>query len=212
MFSFRRRRHHPSGSVRASTLGGQPPGAQVATFAAGCFWGVEACFREIEGVLATRVGYAGGTAPDPTYGQVCGHDTGHAEAVEVTFDPRQVSYEQLLAHFWRIHNPTTRNRQGFDVGSQYRSAIFVHDADQMTEAVASRDHEQQASVKAIVTEIVAAGPFYEAEDHHQRYFERQGRGACAVTIELPGARSDDARPRSGLTVTESTTSSHRSQA
>ena len=148
---------------------------------------MESCFREIEGVRATRVGYTGGTVPDPSYEQVCGHNTGHAEAVEVTFDPGMVSYEQLLGTFWRVHNPTTRNRQGWDVGSQYRSAVFVHDADQMTGAGAARDREQQSAVKPIVTEIEAAGPFYEAEEYHQQYFTKQGAGSCAVTIEVPGA-------------------------
>jgi peptide-methionine (S)-S-oxide reductase len=160
----------------------RPDAAQIATFAAGCFWGVEAAFREIEGVLKTRVGYTGGDTPDPTYEQVCGHGTGHAEAVEVSFDPAQVSYEQLLEAFWRIHNPTTRDRQGWDVGSQYRSAIFVHDAEQASLAVESRDQEQANVRRPIVTEITPAGPFYEAEDYHQQYFEKQGRAACAVTL------------------------------
>jgi peptide-methionine (S)-S-oxide reductase len=122
---------------------------------------------------------------DPTYAQVCGHDTGHAEAVEVTFDPRKLSYEQLLEVFWQIHNPTTRNRQGWDIGSQYRSAVFVHDADQMTAALNSRDRLQESTAKAIVTEITAAGPFYEAEGYHQQYFEKQGGGSCAVRSEVP---------------------------
>ena len=112
-----------------------PDGAQRATFAAGCFWGVEAAFRQIRGVLQTAVGYTGGHVPDPTYGRVCRHGTGHAEAVEVWFDPDQISYAQLLETFWRIHNPTTRNRQGFDFGSQYRSAIFYHDAGQQEAAI-----------------------------------------------------------------------------
>jgi peptide-methionine (S)-S-oxide reductase len=157
-------------------------GAQVATFAAGCFWGVEAAYREIEGVLETRVGYTGGQTPHPTYEQVCAHASGHAEAVEVWFDPGKVSYDQLLQTFWRIHNPTTRNRQGFDVGSQYRSAVFVHDADQAALAAASRDREQQTTAKPIATEITPAGTFYEAEEYHQRYFEKQGRAACALTL------------------------------
>jgi peptide-methionine (S)-S-oxide reductase len=157
-------------------------GAQLATFAAGCFWGVEAAFREIEGVLNTRVGYTGGDTAKPTYEQVCSHDTGHAEAVDVWFDPAQVTYTQLLDTFWRIHDPTTPNQQGWDVGSQYRSAIFVHDADQASLAAASAAREQRSLVKPIVTEITPASPFYEAEDYHQQYFEKQGRAACAVTL------------------------------
>lgn len=177
MFRFRGRLRR-AGRARASTLGTHRAGAQLATFAAGCFWGVEACFRELEGVLDTRVGYTGGTTPDPTYGQVCSHVTGHAEAVEVTFDHEQVTFERLLDTFWHIHNPTTRDRQGWNFGDQYRSAIFVHDADQMVAALASRDHEQESALKPIVTEITAAGPFYEAEAYHQQYFE----GQRAVTI------------------------------
>ncbi len=157
---------------------------QVATFAAGCFWGVEASFRALDGVIGTRVGYTGGTVPNPTYEQVCGHGTGHAEAIEVTFDPRRISYQELLAAFWRMHDPTTLNRQGWDFGDQYRSAIFVHGEQQRQTALASRDHEQQSVVRPIVTEITDAGPFYAAEDYHQRYLERSG-AACGVTIELP---------------------------
>jgi peptide-methionine (S)-S-oxide reductase len=189
MFNFLKRRPRP-GTIEASTIGGSRRGTQTATFAAGCFWGVEAGFREIEGVRATRVGYTGGTVADPDYHQVCGGNTGHAEAVEVSFDPRIVSYEQLIAAFWAMHNPTTRNRQGWDIGSQYRSAIFVHDADQMTAAVASRTGAQQSLSKEIVTEIEPAGPFYEAEDYHQQYFAKQGGGACAVTIEVPTATAE----------------------
>ena len=188
MFRFRRKtRRHAAGTIQASTIGNERRGTQVATFAAGCFWGVEAGFREIEGVRATRVGYTGGNLPHPSYEQVCRHDTGHAEAVEVTFDPRTVSYEQLLDAFWQMHDPTTPNRQGWDFGSQYRSAIFVHDADQMTAALGSRDRAQDSATKPIVTQIEATGPFYEAEAYHQQYFEQHGGGACAVTIEVPVA-------------------------
>ena len=195
MFKLIKRRDH-NGSGQASTLGDGREGTQTATFAAGCFWGIEASFRAIEGVRATRVGYTGGTVADPTYEQVCRHDTGHAEAVEVTFDPRQVSYQQLLETFWQIHNPTTRNRQGWDIGSQYRSAIFVHDAGQMEQAVTSRDHEQASLRKPIVTQIEPAGPFYEAEPYHQQYFEKQGGGACAVTIDIPtpASKADEPAP------------------
>lgn len=134
---------------------------------------------------ATRVGYTGGTVENPDYAWVCSGATGHAEAVEVSFDPRIVSYEQLLDAFWQMHNPTTRNRQGMDFGSQYRSAVFVHDADQMTQALASRERAQAFHARTIVTEIEAVGPFHAAEDYHQQYFEKQGGGACAVTIGVP---------------------------
>ena len=129
---------------------------QRATFAAGCFWGIEASFRETEGVVKTSVGYTGGNTVDPTYEQVCSDTTGHAEAVEVWFAPAIVSYDELLNVFWSIHDPTTRNRQGWDFGSQYRSAIFFHDAEQETLAIASRDRHQASSSKQIVTQIVAA--------------------------------------------------------
>ena len=161
---------------------GRLEGARRATFAAGCFWGVEAAFREIEGVVKTTVGYTGGHTANPTYEQVGGHATGHAEAVEVWFDPGRVSYGQLLETFWRIHDPTTRDRQGWDVGSQYRSAIFFHDAEQEALAIASRDRKQRSLTRPIVTEITPAAAFYEAEDYHQRYFEKQGRATCAVTL------------------------------
>ena len=159
-----------------------PEGAERATFAAGCFWGVEATFRAIPGVLQTAVGYTGGHVPSPTYRQVCGHRTGHAEAVEVWFDPAQVSYAQLLETFWRSHNPTTRNRQGLDFGSQYRSAIFYHGAAQEALAIESRDLEQKSRRRQIVTEITPASAFYRAEEYHQRYLEKHGSASCAVTI------------------------------
>ena len=155
---------------------------EIATFGAGCFWGVEAAFRQVHGVLQTAVGYTGGHVPDPTYGQVCRHRTGHAEAVEVWFDPGQVSYEQLLQVFWQVHNPATRNRQGFDFGSQYRSAIFYHDARQQEAAIASRDAEQRSVRRRIVTQITPASAFYRAEEYHQRYVEKHGRTRRAVTI------------------------------
>jgi peptide-methionine (S)-S-oxide reductase len=159
-----------------------PEGAERATFAAGCFWGVEAAFRQIHGVLRTAVGYTGGHVPDPTYARVCRHRTGHAEAVEVWFDPAQVSYAELLQEFWRIHNPTTRNRQGLDFGSQYRSAIFYHDAGQQEAAITSRDAEQQSHRRQIVTQITPASAFYRAEEYHQRYVEKHGQPGCAVTV------------------------------
>jgi peptide-methionine (S)-S-oxide reductase len=153
-----------------------------ATFAAGCFWGVEASFREIEGVVRTRVGYTGGTAFDPSYEQVCSGNTGHAEAVEVLFDPAVVSYGELLDAFWSIHDPTTPNRQGWDFGSQYRSAIFFEDREQELRATASRDLRQKTLTRQIVTEIVPVSDFYSAEEYHQRYFEKNGGAICATTV------------------------------
>jgi peptide-methionine (S)-S-oxide reductase len=157
-------------------------GTERATFAAGCFWGVEASFREIEGVVATTVGYAGGSTASPSYEQVCSGTTGHAEAVEVWFDPQIVSYDELLRTFWSIHNPTTPNQQGWDIGSQYRSVVFFHDADQERRALASRDERQRALTRPIVTEIVPAPAFHDAEDYHQRYFEQHGGAVCAATL------------------------------
>jgi peptide-methionine (S)-S-oxide reductase len=159
-----------------------PEGAERATFAAGCFWGVEEAFRQVNGVLATVVGYTGGHVAHPSYERVCRGRTGHAEAVEVWFDPAQVGYAQLLETFWRVHNPTTRNRQGFDFGRQYRSAIFYHDAAQREAAIASRDAEQQSVRRQIVTEITPASAFYLAEEYHQHYLEKHGRTGHAATI------------------------------
>jgi peptide-methionine (S)-S-oxide reductase len=157
-------------------------GTQHATFAAGCFWGIEAAFREIEGVVTTRVGYTGGTTTEPTYEQVCSGTTGHAEAVRLWFDPDVVSYDELLDTFWSIHDPTSRDRQGWDFGSQYRSAVFFGDADQRRVAIASRDAHQPALTRPIVTEISPAAPFYGAEEYHQRYFEKHGGAFCATTV------------------------------
>ncbi len=155
---------------------------ETAIFAAGCFWGIEAEFRAMQGVTGTRVGYSGGTAEHPTYEGVCRGGTGHAEAVEVVFDTGMTSYEALLERFWSIHNPTTRNRQGWDIGSQYRSAIFTADDAQQAAALASRDARQVARRRKIVTEIAPAGRFWPAEEYHQRYFEKQGRATCAVDV------------------------------
>jgi peptide-methionine (S)-S-oxide reductase len=185
---FKRRRRDsragaPNPVAAAPPLEGHgPPGAERATFAAGCFWGVEAAFREIDGVLDTSAGYTGGHQANPSYGQVRRHRTGHAEAVEVWFDPERVSYSDLLGVFWRIHNPTSRNRQGWDFGSQYRSAIYFHNPEQGATAVASLNDQQGLRTKQIVTEIAPASAFYRAEDYHQRYLEKQGRAASASTV------------------------------
>lgn len=153
-----------------------------ATFGAGCFWGVEASFRQIDGVTDTRVGYAGGTRENPTYEEVCTGTTGHAEVVEVTYDPARVTYDQLLDAFWKMHDPTTRNRQGPDVGTQYRSAIFYHDDEQKRAAEASKKTQGESKLYRgpIVTVVEQAGPFYEAEDYHQRYLEKRGMVSCKV--------------------------------
>jgi len=150
---------------------------EKATFGAGCFWGVEAEFREIPGVIDAVVGFTGGTTANPTYHDVCGGQTGHAEVVEVTYDPTRVSYDALLDAFWQMHDPTTRNRQGPDFGSQYRSAIFYHTPEQQAAAVASKSAAEASGrfKRPIVTEIAPAGPFYRAEEYHQRYLEKQGR-------------------------------------
>ncbi len=156
-----------------------------ATFAAGCFWGVEAAFRQIDGVTATEVGYAGGHTDNPTYEEVCSHTTGHAEVVQVTYDPDRVSYEQLLDVFWGKHDPTQLNRQGWDIGDQYRSVIFFHDEEQRAAAERSKA-ELNASGryrKPIVTQIEQAPTFYPAEDYHQRYLEKQGRASCTAALQ-----------------------------
>src|SRR5215217_7741214 len=143
-----------------------------ATFGAGCFWEVEAAFRKIEGVVSTSVGYSGGTSENPTYKDVCTGQTGHAEVVEVEYDPSRVSYEELLEVFWENHDPTSLNRQGPDVGTQYRSAIFFHTPEQEAAARASKERAQGRFKKPIVTEIKPASEFYRAEEYHQRYFEK----------------------------------------
>lgn len=155
---------------------------EKAIFAAGCFWGVEAAFRELEGVTATRVGYTGGRVPRPTYQEVCSDTTGHAEAVEVTFDPSVHSYKDLLEVFWEVHDPTQVNRQGPDVGSQYRSAVFY-----LTEQQKIAAEESKAALNAsgafkrpIATEITKASEFWEAEDYHQQYLEKRGLASCHI--------------------------------
>jgi methionine-S-sulfoxide reductase len=153
---------------------------EQAIFAAGCFWGVQYYFDQVPGVISTTVGYTGGTAEDPTYEEVCTHTTGHAEAVLVEFDAQKVSYKTLVKHFFRIHDPTQLNRQGPDIGDNYRSAIFYVTDDQRVTAEAVKNDLQSRADGQIVTEITQAGPFYRAEDYHQKYTERTGRGACHV--------------------------------
>jgi peptide-methionine (S)-S-oxide reductase len=158
---------------------------ETATFAAGCFWGVEASFRQVKGVISTRVGYTGGNKENPTYEQVCSHTSGHAEAVEVVFDPSVVTYARLLEVFWSIHDPTQMNRQGPDIGSNYRSAIFYHSGEQKVAAEESMKIQQESPRfrgKKIVTQIVPAAAFWPAEDYHQQYFEKRGlkAGGCHI--------------------------------
>jgi len=163
-----------------------------ATFGAGCFWGVEAAFRQTNGVIKTRVGYAGGEFENPTYEDVCSHTTGHAEVVEVTYDDQQVSYDDLLDVFWRKHDPTQLNRQGWDIGDQYRSVVFFHDEEQRQDAERSKS-ELEASGryrKPIVTAIEPAQTFYPAEDYHQQYLEKRGRSSCTATLQRAGAAAD----------------------
>jgi peptide-methionine (S)-S-oxide reductase len=153
---------------------------QTATFAAGCFWGVEADFRDIPGVLDAEAGYAGGTTGDPTYRDVCTGRTGHAEAVRVTFDADAVAYDTLLDAFWSLHDPTQVNRQGPDVGTQYRSAVFAADDAQRAAAEASKGRAQTRFSRPIATQILPEAPFFRAEDYHQRYLEKQGRRTCRI--------------------------------
>jgi peptide-methionine (S)-S-oxide reductase len=154
----------------------------TATFGAGCFWGVEEAFRGVEGVVGAAVGYGGGTTEDPTYKEVCTGRTGHAEVVQVTFDPSKVTYERLLEVFWSIHNPTTLNRQGPDVGTQYRSVIFSHGTGQEAAARTSKANLDASKRygKPVVTEITPATRFWRAEEYHQQYVAKGGSGACAV--------------------------------
>jgi peptide-methionine (S)-S-oxide reductase len=153
-----------------------------ATFAAGCFWGVEDAFRQVKGVRSTTVGYSGGTKSNPTYKEVCTGATGHAESVEVEYDPEQISYRELLAVFFQSHDPTTLNRQGPDFGTQYRSVVFFHDAEQEAAAREAKAALEKSGIfkKPIVTEIVPAPDFYRAEEYHQQYFEKQGIRSCHI--------------------------------
>ena len=155
---------------------------EKATFGAGCFWGVEAAFRQVKGVISTTVGYSGGTFKNPTYQDVCSGRTGHAEVVEVEYDPSQVPYEDLLSVFWENHDPTQLNRQGPDVGAQYRSAIFFHTPEQEAAAQASKEALQRSGryKRPIVTEITPASEFWRAEDYHQRYLEKRGLAHCTI--------------------------------
>jgi peptide-methionine (S)-S-oxide reductase len=162
-----------------------PEGAEVATFAGGCFWCIEAAYRQLDGVIAVTSGYTGGTVKNPTYEQVCDKATGHAEAVRIVFDPKKISYERLLAWFWDLHDPTTLNRQGNDEGPQYRSAIFYHSEAQRKTAEASKAAIAKTLKAPVVTEIVKASDFYPAENYHQNYyFENKSKnGYCRYVIE-----------------------------
>lgn len=159
-----------------------PTTLEIATFGAGCFWGIEETFANVPGVKSTAVGYSGGVLENPTYRQVCSGRTGHAEVVEVTYDPNEISYEEILRIFWENHNPTTLNRQGPDVGAQYRSAIFFHNPQQEAVARKSKEDLDRSGKfkKPIVTEITPASTFYRAEDYHQRYLQKRGVGACHI--------------------------------
>ena len=152
---------------------------EKATFGAGCFWGVEDAFRKLPGVTATAVGYMGGTLANPTYEDVCTDRTGHAEVVQLEFDPAQVSYEELLETFWKTHDPTQWDRQGLDVGRQYRSAVFFHSPEQEAAAIAFRDRQQAALRKSIATEITPASEFWRAEEYHQCYFDKHRKASFA---------------------------------
>ena len=158
-----------------------------ATFGAGCFWGVEATFRRVPGVVSTSVGYLGGSLPNPTYEDVCTDRTGHAEVIEVEYEPSKAAYDDLLAVFWESHDPTTLNRQGPDVGTQYRSAIFFHTPEQEAAARASKEKLERSGKfgRPIVTEITPASAFYRAEEYHQQYLEKRGLAHCAIPTRPP---------------------------
>jgi peptide-methionine (S)-S-oxide reductase len=158
-----------------------------ATFGAGCFWGVEAAFRQLEGVTKTEVGYEGGALENPSYEDVCSHTTGHAEVVEVTYDPDRIAYEDLLEVFWAKHDPTQLNRQGWDVGDQYRSVIFFHDEEQRLAAEAAKQREQGRHRRQIVTLVEPAQTFWPAEDYHQQYLEKRGAATCTPALRESAA-------------------------
>lgn len=167
--------------TRVGSGDGDSEMVEKATFGGGCFWGTEAAFRQVKGVAETAVGYMGGDRENPTYKDVCSGTTGHAEVVQVKYDPAKVSYGKLLEVFWKSHNPTTLNRQGPDVGTQYRSVIFFHSPDQQTVALASKEKLQQSGTyrkKTIVTEVVGSATFNLAEDYHQQYLEKRGLSQC----------------------------------
>lgn len=192
MLTFRRRaaghaQEDPGVRVQATWHGllrrfGEVRQTGVATFAAGCFWGVEAEFRELHGVIDTAAGYTGGFTPDPKYEQVRAGQTGHAEAVRVIFAPARVSYDALLDTFWQIHDPTHIGHQGFDIGEQYRSVVFTHSSEQARLALESRATEQRLRTRRIATEVVRAGPFYLAEPYHQGLYEREGGSATSYAL------------------------------
>jgi len=151
---------------------------EKATFAAGCFWGIEEAFRKVDGVISIAVGYTGGSFNNPTYKDVCTDTTGHAEAVEIIFDPNKVSYKELLKVFWKLHDPSQLNRQGPDIGTQYRSAIFYHNEEQKNQAEESLKEYQKSFDKKIVTEIIKVSSFFKAEEYHQQYLAKKGLSTC----------------------------------
>jgi peptide-methionine (S)-S-oxide reductase len=173
---------HEMQNVSPTTVEATAKTTELATFGAGCFWGVEADFRQISGVVATQVGYAGGHTENPTYRDVCSHTTGHAEVVQVEYDPARVSYDDLLTVFWEHHDPTQLNRQGPDVGDQYRTVIFYHTPEQQAAAQASKERlaAEKKYHRPIVTQIVPAQTFYRAEEYHQQYLEKRGLSTCKL--------------------------------
>jgi peptide-methionine (S)-S-oxide reductase len=181
----------PRGLYRTKQAPKDLPATELAAFSAGCFWGVEAEFRKEPGVVATAVGFSGGHTVNPSYPEVCTGRTGHAETVQVEYDPSKTTYAHLLDVFWNLHDPTTKNRQGPDVGEQYRSIIFTFTPEQKASAIASRDRLQQSGELAapIVTEILPAMPFYQAEAYHQQYVEKGGVAACHVRRKTPSSET-----------------------
>lgn len=177
----------PEGTESAETASEKPERTEKATFGAGCFWQVEAAFRELPGVVSTQVGYEGGEMPNPSYEQVCTDRTGHAEVCEVEFDPERVSYEELLERFWEVHDPTQVNRQGPDVGTQYRSVIFTHGPEQEQAARASKERVQERLDRPIATEIEPAGDFWRAEEYHQCYLEKREGGVMGMLRSALGS-------------------------